>query len=375
MARKYGTNLDLTKNELLNVVIQVLASAPGSPKAGQIYYDSTKKELGFYNGTEFKYTASYTLPEATETVLGGIKLAGDIKGGTGAAPQVTNLHLSGDTAVNHKFTELTIPTEAKDAANKEYVDSKVNGQAWKAPVEVATFAALPAYTQSGSGATGTLEANANGALTVDGVAVTTNMRILVRLAVEAKHNGIYRAAQAGGASEKYKLIRAEDGTTGAQLKDATVLVHAGTELSDRVYNISNTTEITVDTTAITIVEIQSGTAVVGDGTYTERETNKIALKPNSASPTAPGNGEVSAVTKGGTRKATFALTGNSSLTEFTVTHNLGTRLLMLQGQENSAGNPTVPIELDWEPSSTNAVLIKFPTAPASGTTFFGSIYG
>lgn len=375
MARKYGTNLDLTKNELLNTVIQVLASSPSSPKAGQIYYDSTKKELGYYNGTEFKYSSSYSLPEATETVLGGIKLNGDIKGGTGASPQVTSLHLAADTAINHKLTEVTLATEPKDAANKEYVDSKVNGQAWKAPVEVATFAALPAYTQSGSGATGTLEATTNGALTVDGVAVTTGMRVLQRLAVEAKHNGIYKVIQAGGASEKYKLTRAEDGNTGAQLKDATVLVHAGTELSDRVYNISNTAEITVDTTAITIVEIQSGTAVVGDGTYTERETNKIALKPNSTAPTAPGNGEVSAISKGGTRKATFALTGNSSLTEFTVTHNLGTRLLMLQGQENSGGNPTVPIELDWEPSSANALLVKFPTAPTSGTTYFGTIFG
>ena len=40
MAKKVLVNLDMNKNEIQNVVMQSLATAPASPKEGQYYYNS-----------------------------------------------------------------------------------------------------------------------------------------------------------------------------------------------------------------------------------------------------------------------------------------------------------------------------------------------
>ena len=82
----------------------------------------------------------------------------------------------------------------------------------KRPVRLATVSALPAYAPSGSGVGKILQANANGALSVDGIGVVYGDRILVKneTGVSRVHNGIYTVTNPGDVSNKYVLTRATD---------------------------------------------------------------------------------------------------------------------------------------------------------------------
>jgi hypothetical protein len=75
MSRKFLVSIDLNKNELQNGVIQNLATAPSSPVAGQIYYNTGDNELYFYNGSAWEST------QAESEVLYGT-LAGRPAAGT-----------------------------------------------------------------------------------------------------------------------------------------------------------------------------------------------------------------------------------------------------------------------------------------------------
>lgn len=51
MAKKMLVNLDLSKNQILNVALQNLSSPPGSPVQGQIYYNTGDKAIYYWDGT------------------------------------------------------------------------------------------------------------------------------------------------------------------------------------------------------------------------------------------------------------------------------------------------------------------------------------
>ena len=51
---KFLTNIDLSKNELLNARIQNLTTDPASAFAGQVYFNTSDKKLRVYNGTKWE---------------------------------------------------------------------------------------------------------------------------------------------------------------------------------------------------------------------------------------------------------------------------------------------------------------------------------
>lgn len=68
MSRKFLTNLDLNTNELLNAVIQNLATDPGSGEAGQVYFNTADQVLKIYNGTASAWQAVGSVEYIGDTV-------------------------------------------------------------------------------------------------------------------------------------------------------------------------------------------------------------------------------------------------------------------------------------------------------------------
>ena len=169
------------------------------------------------------------------------------------------------------ITAVADPSNAQDAATKAYVDATATGLDVKDSCVVATAAALPAvtYANGTAGVGATLTADANGALTVDGQAVTLNQRVLVKkqAAGAGLQNGIYQQSTLGGGSTAFVLTRTTDADTAAELTGgAFTFIETGTDNDDSGWVCTNDAAIVIGTTAITWSQFSgAGSITAGAG--------------------------------------------------------------------------------------------------------------
>ena len=244
---------------------------------------------------------------------------------------------------SQKITALADPSAATDGANKQYVDNVAAGLQWKAPVRVAT-------TANGTLAT----AFANGQ-SVDGVALVTGNRILLKNQTAGAENGIYIVPASGAPT------RATDADTGVELAPGTIVsVAEGTVNADKAFMIISDAAITIGTTSTTWAQFGAG------NTYTAG--NGIAIASNVVSAVAAASGGLSVVAGGIQLDTTIAArkfsanVGDGSSTSIAVTHNLGTQDVVVALREVSS---QALVQVDWVATSTNVVTLTFAVAPAS----------
>lgn len=249
-------------------------------------------------------------------------------------------HTDIDLLSTSKVVNLPTPTASGDAATKGYVDSVIEGLAWKDSCRVRTQSNINL---------------ASPGATIDGVTMATNDRVLVPAQTADEDNGIY--VWNGAATP---MTRAADASTAAELEAAVVTVEEGTDADTtwRQTEVNFTlgtdpvTWSSFGTSAPSASETTAGIAEIA----TQAETDAGSDDARFVTP-------LKLATYAG-RKLKYATdVGDGAATQYTVTHNLGTRDVLVMVRRNSGNYDTV--ECDVEVLTTNTVRLTFASAPSS----------
>lgn len=227
----------------------VLAYGDGGSNPSDMFIGSGDGDLNLFAGGFDNADIGLTIDKTTKGV--GVVAALDVGGAldvTGAATFGSTVLLDAD------------PTLALQAATKQYVDNAVsNGFHVHTPVLVATTANLTATYSNGSSGVGATLTNsgAQAALSVDGVSMATNDRVLVWSQSTQAQNGVYVVTTVGDGSTNWVLTRASDADTYTPQSDTGLgggdyfFVQSGSTYGFSSFVCTNDGTITFGTTAIT----------------------------------------------------------------------------------------------------------------------------
>lgn len=411
MSKKILTSLDLSLNQLIQVLAEVIAGNPGSGlNNGRFWYNSTTNKFMFReNGvSQAHYADTVTLDAITlaaaDLSMNTHKITALVDPSTAQEAATKNYvdgrrldqapTTLGSVSMNSfNIVALANPVNGTDAANKTYVDNVAQGVAPKESVRAAT-------TANGALAT----AYENGDI-IDGVTLATGNRILLKDQTTGADNGIYTVNASGAPT------RATDADSTTDIESAFVFVEEGTVQANTAW-VMTTDAVTVGTTAQTWVQFGSASAYIGgagltltgqtfdvnvDGASLEINADTLRVKAlgiatsmlaagavTDAKVTDVAAGKITGTLGlgfGGTGGATAAaartslgtasvfaadITGDGSAVSFAVTHNLGTKDVVVQVWEATTD---AQVDTSVVRTSTNVVTVGIDIAPANAKVY------
>lgn len=245
-----------------------------------------------------------------------------------------------DFGSNARILNLLDPTLAQHPATKSYVDSAVEGLAWKDSVRAASVA--------------NINLSAPGA-SIDGVAMSANDRFLAKDQTTASQNGIY--VWNGAATP---ATRSADMSTAAEVEQAVVTVEEGTSAGSTFRQ--TVVNVTLDTTSLNFGSFGTGAPSASETTAgiaeiaTQVEVDAGTDDTRFVTPLKMKTSKLF-------NKSFAASIGDGSATSFNVDHNLGTRDVSVSVYRNSGNYDEVMCSV--ERTTVNRVVLQFNAAPAA----------
>ena len=239
-----------------------------------------------------------------------------------------------------KVINVPTPTAAGDAVPKSYVDSAVEGLAWKDSARVATQSNINL---------------ASPGATIDGITMVSQDRVLVRNQSTQSQNGIYVWNGAATA-----LTRSLDASTFAELEQAIITVEEGTDAGTtwrqtQINGVIDTNNVIFSSFAAAAPAASETTAGIAE-LATQAEVDAGTDDARIITP-------LKLATWSGRIRKYAASFGDGSATSYVITHNFNTRDVTVVVFPNSGTYDNV--EVDVGRTSVNEVTLVFATAPAS----------
>jgi len=361
--RKFNSGIDLVQTVLANALLHPLSAHPNTPtpKAGQLYFNTVDKTVYIYDGTS--WINLFTV-KASETLAGIVELA-----------TTSQISLGTDTENGNPLVVKPSQVKAlRDEILAYYATSTIPGI-----VELATTAQITAGTDTESGhplvvQPSQLKAKID-ALTSQAVSgdLSGNMPVPV-VEQSSSTDGFLQTTPSGSARLKavgngvMSIRNATDTAYGDfDCNDAHV---RGNLTVDGIVKQVSTEELQLEDSILVLNNNETGTPSQNAGLEVERGTSTNAtMLWNEASDTWVCGDKGSEIQIA--RKVSTNITGNGTLTSFTVTHGLNTTDVIVQ-MKNSSGEIE---EADYTITNSTTVTIAFTYPPTNGAVYRVNIIG